>query len=138
MYSRLQKIIFKVSLKIKSISLIVSSFSFPLNVKNISNTLSCGFVVHVDVMITTTITITIVRPSFPTPLEEKEEKVKKEVINETFIPPHSTTSTAMTQSRADRKRAFTMKALETEKASKRDTGQDRGRGRGGAGTGAKG
>ena len=58
----------------------------------------------------------------------KEEEEEEE--DEAFIPPPSTAPAAMTQLRAGRKRALTMKALKAEKASKRGAGQGRGRGRG--------
>jgi len=66
--------------------------------------------------------------------EEKEEEEEEE--EDVFIPPPSTAP--MILSRAGRKRAPTMKALEAEKASKRGTGQGRaGRGRGGGGRGVR-
>ncbi|ERF76966.1 hypothetical protein EPUS_02678 [Endocarpon pusillum Z07020] len=74
-----------------------------------------------------------VRRSFLTPDEEEEEEEEEEEKEEGFIPPPSTAPAAMTQSRAGRKRAPTMKALEAEKAPKRGTRQ----GRNGAGRGAK-
>jgi hypothetical protein len=61
-------------------------------------------------------------------MEEAEE-----VINDPFLPPPSTAPAALPVSRAGRKRAPTMKALEAEKVPKRGTepGKGTGRGRGG-------
>jgi hypothetical protein len=59
-----------------------------------------------------------------------EEEEEEQEIDEAFIPPPSTAPAAL--SRAGRKRAPTMKALEAEKAPKRGTGQGRG-GRGSRG-----
>jgi hypothetical protein len=80
----------------------------------------------------------MIHPSFPDEEEEKEEE--EEAIDKAFILPPSTAPASMTQSRAGRKRAPTMKALEAEKALKRVIRQGRGmgRGRGRAGRGARG
>ncbi|ERF73029.1 hypothetical protein EPUS_07123 [Endocarpon pusillum Z07020] len=98
-----------------------------------------GFAAGALVIPITTATTTVDR-SFPTPgnEEEEEEEEEEEAIDEAFIPPPSTAPAAMTQSRAGRKRAPTMKALEAEMAPKRGTGQGRGRGRGRGGRGARG
>lgn len=56
--------------------------------------------------------------------------MEEEAIDEAFISLSLTAPAAMTQSRAGRKRAPTMKVLEAEQALKRVTGQDRARGRG--------
>ena len=85
-------------------------------------------VVAVTINVTTT---TTTNQFFPTPQvgEYEEEEKEEEEKEEAFIPPPSTTPTAMTQSRTDRKRAPTMKALEAENTPKRGTGQGKGRGR---------
>ena len=74
--------------------------------------------------VTTNVTTTITNQFFPTlQVGEYEEKEK------VFIPPPSTASTTMTQSRTGCKRAPTMKTLEAENTSKRDTGQGKDRSR---------
>ena len=60
--------------------------------------------------------------------EEETEEEEEEEEEDPLIPPPSTAPPALTVSRAGRKRAPTMKALEAEKAPKR--GDRRGRGRG--------
>jgi hypothetical protein len=55
--------------------------------------------------------------------EEEEEGEEEEIVDDPLIPPPSTAQAAITQSRAGRKRAPTMKALEAEKATKGGTGQ---------------
>jgi hypothetical protein len=79
---------------------------------------------------TTTTTTTTAHPSCRALLDEEEEGEgqEEEIVDDP--PPPSTAPAAMTQSRAGRKRAPTMKALEAEKMPKRDTGQAKGRGRG--------
>lgn len=68
--------------------------------------------------------------------EERAEEGKEEEEEEDFIPPPSTVPAIL--SRAGRKRAPTMKALEAEKAPKRGAGQGRaGRGRGRGSRGGK-
>jgi len=69
--------------------------------------------------------------------EEEEEKEKQEPIDDPFVPPPSTAPATMQMSRAGRKRAPTMKALEAERAPKRVTGQGRGRGQGRGARGGK-
>jgi len=111
------------------------------NVESIPNTSPRGFAVAaaVTAAAAAATATTVDRPSSH-PQEEKEEEEEEEAIDRAFIPPPSTAPAAMTQSRAGRKRAPTMKALEAEQASKRGTGQGRGkdkgkgraRGRGGA------
>jgi hypothetical protein len=60
----------------------------------------------------------------------EEEDIEEEAIKDLFLPPPLTAPAAIQTSRADRKRAPTMKASEAEKAPKRGIGQGRGRGRG--------
>ena len=64
--------------------------------------------------------------------EEEEEEKEEQAVDEALIPPPSTAPAALSISRAGRKRAPTMKALEAETAPKRGTGQvkgtDKGRG----------
>ena len=62
--------------------------------------------------------------------EEEEEAEAEEEEEDPFVPPPSTAPPALTISRAERKRAPTMKALEAEAAPKRGNRQSRGRGRG--------
>jgi hypothetical protein len=62
-----------------------------------------------------------------TETEEAPEAETEEAINDPFRPPPSTAPAALLVSRAGRKRAPTMKALEAEKAPKR--GMDGGKGR---------
>jgi hypothetical protein len=57
--------------------------------------------------------------------EEEEEEEEEEAVDEAFMPPPSTVPAATTQSRAGRKRAPTMKALEAEIAPKRKRRQAR-------------
>ena len=111
------------------------------NVESIPNTSPRGFAVAAAVTAAAAaVTATTVDRPSSHPQEEKEEEEEEEAIDRAFIPPPSTAPAAMTQSRAGRKRAPTMKALEAEQASKRGTGQGRGkdkgkgraRGRGGA------
>ena len=59
---------------------------------------------------------------------EEEEDTEEEAIEDPFLPSPSTAPAAIQTSRAGRKRAPTMKALEAEKTPKRGTGQGRGRG----------
>jgi hypothetical protein len=59
--------------------------------------------------------------------EEAPEAETEEAINDSFRPPPSTAPAALPVSRAGRKRALTMNALEAEKAPKR--GMDGGKGR---------
>jgi hypothetical protein len=66
-----------------------------------------------------------------------EEDIEEEAVEDPFLPPPSTAPAAIQTSRAGRKRAPTMKALEAEKAPKQGTGQGRGRGRGRGGRGDK-
>ena len=69
--------------------------------------------------------------------DEEEDKEEEEEEEEALMPPPSTAPAALQVSRAGRKRAPTMKALEAEKAPKRGTGQRGGRGRGRGGKGIK-
>ena len=62
--------------------------------------------------------------------EEEEEAEAKKEEEDLFVSPPSTAPPALTISRAERKRAPTMKALEAEAAPKRGNRQGRGRGRG--------
>jgi hypothetical protein len=64
-------------------------------------------------------------------------KHRAEGVDEAFRPLPSTVPASATQSRASRKRAPTMKALEAEMVPKRKMGQARG-GRGGRGRGERG
>ncbi|ERF72363.1 hypothetical protein EPUS_06119 [Endocarpon pusillum Z07020] len=102
----------------------------PVNVESVLNTPPRGSAAGAVTIATTT---TTVDRSFPTPDDEEKEEEEEEALDEAFIPPLSTAPAVMTQSRAGRKRAPTMKALEAEKAPKRGTGQGKGRGRGRAG-----
>jgi hypothetical protein len=68
------------------------------------------------------------------PDAEREAEAKaEEAIDEPFRPSPSIAPTALPTSRAGRKRAPTMKALEAEKAPKRDTNGGKDRGCGGEG-----
>ncbi|KAF7502108.1 hypothetical protein GJ744_007206 [Endocarpon pusillum] len=58
------------------------------------------------------------------------EAEEEEAAEDPFLCPPSTAPAAIQTSRAGRKRAPTMKALEAEKAPKRGTGRGRGRGPG--------
>ena len=69
--------------------------------------------------------------------EEEEEKEEEEAVDEALMPPPSTAPAALQVSRAGRKRAPTMKALEAEAAPKRGNRQGRGRGGGGGNRGTK-
>lgn len=69
--------------------------------------------------------------------EKEEEEEEEEGVDEALIPPPSTAPARLQVSRAGRKRAPTMKALEAETAPKRGTGQGRGKGRGRGDRGAK-
>ncbi|ERF74783.1 hypothetical protein EPUS_03167 [Endocarpon pusillum Z07020] len=102
----------------------------PVNVESVLDTPPRGSAAGAVTIATTT---TTVDRSFPTPDDEEKEEEEEEALDEAFIPPLSTAPAVMTQSRAGRKRAPTMKALEAEKAPKRGTGQGKGRGRGRAG-----
>ena len=84
----------------------------------------------------------LLRPPPPTSSEDKEEEKEEEEeeeqeVDEALILPPSTAPVALQVSRAGRKRAPTMKALEAETAPKRRTGQGTGRGRGHGGRAAK-
>jgi hypothetical protein len=71
--------------------------------------------------------------------EEREEEESEQAVDDAFMPPSSTAPAILQPSRAGRKRAPTMKALEAELASKRGTGQGAGKAAGrGRGRGAKG
>ncbi|ERF75457.1 hypothetical protein EPUS_06989 [Endocarpon pusillum Z07020] len=116
----------------------------PIDVESVLDTPPYGSAAGALTILVTTTTTTVDR-SFPTPgneEEEEKEEEEEEAIDEAFIPPPSTAPAAMTQSRAGRKRAPTMKALEAEKAPKRGTGQGKARGkargRGGASGAAQG
>ncbi|KAF7502878.1 hypothetical protein GJ744_004947 [Endocarpon pusillum] len=65
--------------------------------------------------------------AFREPLEEEEEEEEE---GDPFIPPPSTAPAMIQVSRAGRKRAPTIKALEAEKAPKRGRGSGRGSGKG--------
>ena len=71
---------------------------------------------------------TVIVRATTTPEGGMEEGEEEEKVDEAFIPPPSTAPPVM--SRAGRKRAPTMKALEAEKAPKRGGGRGRGKGRG--------
>jgi hypothetical protein len=70
--------------------------------------------------------------------EVEAEAEAGEAIDDPFRPPPSTAPAALPTSRAGRKRASTMKALEAEKAPKRGMNRGKGRGRGREGRRVKG
>jgi hypothetical protein len=72
-------------------------------------------------------------------VEEAVEEVEEaeEAIIDPFLPPQSTAPAAIYVSRAGRKRAPTMKALEAEKPPNRGIEQVRGKARGREGRGAR-
>ena len=69
--------------------------------------------------------------------DKEEEEEEEQAVDEAYIPPPSTAQAALQVSRAGRKRAPTMKALEAETGPKRGIGQGKGRGRGRGGRRAK-
>jgi hypothetical protein len=62
--------------------------------------------------------------------EEEEHKEKEQPAEDAFMPPPSTAPAMLQPSRAGRKRAPTMKALEAEQAPKRGSGRGNWQGKG--------